>query len=179
MSTFNSPQFNQYAWNGGVGVLTYTPPKFAGRICVTASMANYRITLTAQAGCMQAKIVHLKDYTIGDDQPVDFTFTSWPSPQVLSKAYFTIKESLDDADADALIQKEITSTASSQGQITTTGSSGGTAIGYFIITKDDYGDIVPGRDYYFDIQPINDSGSLYTPIAGWITFKQGATRKTS
>lgn len=198
-STFNNPVFNRVPFNApgapfipvphpnkiclSASMATYRIALAAAmtyRIALAASMANYRIALTAKAGCMVPKTIHLKDYAIGDNQPIDFTLTSWPSPQVMAKTYLTIKKNRDGTtDSDALIQKEITTSAGPQGEITNNGSSGGIATGYFNLLPADYANIVAGVAYEFDIQPINSAGALYTPIDGTITFKKDVTKKTT
>ncbi len=195
-STFNNPVFNRVPFNApgapfipvlhpnkiclSASMATYRIALAAAmtyRIALAASMANYRIALTAKAGCMVPKTIHLKDYAIGDNQPIDFTLTSWPSGQTLAKAYLTIKKNRDGAtDTDALVQKEITTSAGAQGAIT---STSGTAAGYFNILPADYANLVAGVAYEYDIQVINSSGALYTPIDGTITFKKDVTKKTS
>jgi len=198
-STFNNPVFNRVPFNApgapfipvlhpnriclSASMATYRIALAAAmtyRIALTASMANYRIALTAKAGCMVPKTIHLKDYAIGDNQPIDFTLTSWPSGQTLAKAYLTIKKNRDGAsDTDALIQKEITTSAGTPGAITNNGATGGSAIGYFNLLPADYANLVAGVAYEYDIQVINSSGALYTPIDGTITFKKDVTKKTS
>lgn len=122
----------------------------------------------------------LKDYVIGDDTQIPFKLTDWPGGITLAKAYFTIKESLDDTDVQAKVQREITGTLTNEGQITADGTTL-TAEGYFQIRHEDpeWAGIVPGKVYRFDIQPITNQGRVHTPIDGLISFKKGATLAVS
>jgi len=129
---------------------------------------------------MIAKNVTLKGYVIGDDTEIAFELTDWPAGVLLSKAYFTVKKSLKDADGAAIIQRSITSSLTAQGKITANGSLG-TAEGYFLIRHQDaeWTNVKPDLDYYFDIQPITDQATVQTPIVGTIAFIKGRTDATS
>ena len=178
MSTFNSPQFNQAPLNGAANTGAATLPSYVFAVCISTAMTNYRIVLTAAGGCLKPKIQHFTGYAMGDDLPIDFTLTSWPAGQTLSKAYLTLKTATSDADAAAVVQKSITITATTSGQITADGSSG-TATGRIIITKSDYGEVLPDVNYAYDIQVINNSGSVYTPFVGNMSFLADVTDATS
>jgi hypothetical protein len=157
-------------------------------IGLNASMSDSPITapgkirtpIVVSANNMIAKNVRLKDYVIGDDTEIAFELTEWPAGVVLAKAYFTVKRSLSDADAEAVIQREVTTILSAEGQVTASGSNG-TATGYFLIRHQDseWADIKPGSPYHFDIQPITDQSTVQTPIIGTISFQKGATDATS
>jgi hypothetical protein len=145
-----------------------------------AAIGKIRNPVVISANNMIAKNVRLKDYVIGDDTEIAFELTDWPAGVVLAKAYFTVKRSLDDADAAAIIQREITAVLSVEGQITANGSSG-TATGYFLIRHQDseWAEIKPISPYHFDIQPITDQSTVQTPIIGTISFQKGATDAAS
>ena len=158
-------------------------PRLAALVRVTlrASMESpilsapmRRLILKAKATGMTPKTIHLRDLAIGDDTPIEFELSDWPDDAVLAKAYLTIKASKNDADAAAIIQRSITTIGTDQGQITADGSTG-TARGYFMIAKDEFDSIRPRQTYFYDIQPILDSGDVRTPIDGTITFKKGVT----
>lgn len=139
-----------------------------------------RIPIVVSAAYMIAKNVSLKGYVIGDDTEIAFELTDWPAGVVLSKAYFTMKKSLKDLDAAAIVQREITSTLSDQGKITANGSTG-TATGYFLIRHQDaeWANVKPGGAYQFDISPITDQATVQTPVLGTISFVKGSTDKNS
>lgn len=146
---------------------------------ITAS-GKISIPIVVSANNMIAKNVRLKDYVLGDDTEIAFELTDWPAGVALAKAYFTVKGSLSDSDADSIIQREITTVLSAEGQITANGSSG-TATGYFLIRHQDpeWAAIRPIGPYHFDIQPITDQSTVQTPIIGTISFQKGATDATS
>jgi hypothetical protein len=150
------------------------------RIAPIIAPMKIRVPIVVNAVNMIAKNVTLKDYVIGDDTEIAFQLTDWPAGVVLAKAYFTMKESLNDGDADAIIQREITISLSAEGQITANGTSG-TAEGYFLIRHQDseWSDIRPRQPYQFDIQPITDQSTVQTPIIGTISFQKGATDAAS
>jgi hypothetical protein len=132
--------------------------------------------IVVSANNMIAKNVTLKGYVIGDDTEIAFQLTDWPAGVLLSKAYFTMKKSLKDSDASAIIQREITPTLTAEGKITANGASG-TAEGYFLIRHQDteWANVKAGLDYQFDIQPITDQATVQTPVIGTISFVKGAT----
>lgn len=149
------------------------------RTLITAS-ARIRIPIVVRAVNMIAKNVTLKGYVIGDDTEIAFQLTDWPAGVLLAKAYFTMKKSLKDADAAAIIQREITLSLTAEGQITANGSTG-TAEGYFLIRHQDaeWANVKPDLDYFFDIQPITDQATVQTPIVGTISFIKGRTDAAS
>jgi hypothetical protein len=146
---------------------------------VTASVKT-RPPIVVSAINMIAKNVTLKGYVIGDDTEIAFELTDWPAGVLLAKAYFTVKKSLRDLDAAAIIQRSITTTISAQGKITATGVTG-TAEGYFMIRHQDteWANVEPNLDYFFDIQPITDQTTNQTPIVGTISFIKGRTDAVS
>ena len=129
---------------------------------------------------MIAKTVNLKGYVIGDDTQILFQLTEWPAGVLLAKAYFTMKQSLNDLDAAAIIQRDITTALTAEGQITLNGSLG-TAEGYFLIRHQDaeWANVKPDLGYFFDIQPITDQATVQTPIVGTISFIKGRTDAAS
>jgi hypothetical protein len=145
------------------------------RSVITAS-AQIRRPIVVSAKNMIAKNVTLKGYVIGDDTEIAFELTDWPAGVLLSKAYFTMKKSLNDSDAAAIVQREITANLTDQGKITANGSLG-TATGYFLIRHQDaeWANVKPGKAYQFDISPITDQATVQTPVIGTILFQRGAT----
>jgi hypothetical protein len=150
------------------------------RVDPIIATAQIRRPIVINASNMIAQSVALKDYVIGDDTEIAFQLTIWPAGVVLAKAYFTMKQSLDDDDPAAIIQRQITVSLTAEGQITANGSSG-TAEGYFLIRHQDaeWANVRHNQKYYFDIQPITDQATVQTPVVGTISFQRGATRATS
>jgi hypothetical protein len=111
----------------------------------------------------------------GDDLEITRTITLVPSGTTITDAWFTLKEHPDDADSEAIINKQITPTDSpGTGQITDTGADGTGAVRFDLSDTDT---ALPeiGRDYYFDIQVKTAAGSIYTPNAGRFRTVQGVT----
>lgn len=76
------------------------------------------------------------------------------------KAIFTLKRKVEDADAQALLQIEITSTPSAVGQILNDGSITHIAVLEFVITEDDLDGADVGRAVS-GVKVILDNGSAY------------------
>lgn len=111
----------------------------------------------------------------GDDIQITRTITSVPSGETLTDAWFTVKEHPDDTDAAAIIDKQITSVdVPGTGQITDTGADETGAV-RFDLTDADTALLVPGRDYYWDIQVKTSAAAIYTPTAGKIRSVKGVT----
>lgn len=117
----------------------------------------------------------IDDIVAGDDIQITRTITSIPSGELLDLAWFTVKEHSDDADADAIIQKDITtSNVVGTGHITDTGGDQTGAV-RVDLTDTDTALLVPGRDYFWDLQVKTDGGFVYTPTMGKIRSVQGTT----
>lgn len=111
----------------------------------------------------------------GDDLEITRTITSVPSGATLTDAWLTVKEHPDDADSAAIIDKQITSAdVAGTGQITDTGADGTGAV-RFDLKDTDTALLVPGRDYYWDIQVKTSAAAIYTPTVGKIRTVQGRT----
>jgi len=118
----------------------------------------------------------IKDFVAGDDLQITRTITNVPSGAVLTKAWLTIKFRQDDADADAIIQKAITtSNVPGTGQITDDGAGDQSAAVRFDLTDTDTAKLHRGIKYWYDIQVLTDGGAVYTPEIGIITARQGIT----
>ena len=121
----------------------------------------------------------IDDVVAGDDLEITRTITSVPDGATLTDAWITVKEHPDDADASAIIQKAITSSdVPGTGQITDTGADGTGAV-RFDLADTDTALIIPGRDYFWDIQVKTSGGAIYTPTAGKIRTRQGTTTDIS
>lgn len=116
----------------------------------------------------------------GDDIQITRTITSIPSGAALTDAWFTVKEHPDDADSAAIIDKQITTAdVPGTGQITDDGSGDQTGTVRFDLKDTDTALLIPGRDYYFDVQVKTDGGAIYTPTAGRIRTVPGVTKEIS
>lgn len=125
----------------------------------------------------------IKDFVAGDDLQITRTISNISSGASLAKVWFTVKSRQEDADVDAIIQKEITTTdVPGTGQITNAGS--GTppdriATVRFDLLPADTLKLEGRAIYLYDIQVLTDGGAVYTPETGRITAKLGVTIDTS
>lgn len=88
------------------------------------------------------------------------------------KLYFTLKESNDQLDADALIQKD-----SETGGISINDAANGKAIITILNTDTDEAPI--DQPLFADVQVKTPEGEIFTVATGKITFRSQTTRRTS
>ena len=120
--------------------------------------------------------VKVRDLVAGDTWKFIRTYTGLPTGVTISKVYLTIKANETDADAAALVQKSITASATSDGQITDADSSGDGEIAFNIVVgAASSDDLTPEVDYFYDFQGIDSNGYVYTFEKGKITPMQGIT----
>lgn len=81
----------------------------------------------------------------------------------LTKAYFMVKRSLEDLDADSLVTKTINTGLTASGQISAAGPP--TATAKFFISETDLNAISPGN-YVWCVKCIS-AGHAYRPPDGW------------
>lgn len=103
-----------------------------------------------------SKVIHL---TFKTDAGVAINITGWT-------IFFTVKESKDDTDAEALIQKNVT--------VHTSPETGLTDI---VLTATDTRPCA--GNYFYDIQAKKTDGTIITVIDGVITFKEDITIRTT
>jgi len=116
------------------------------------------------------------DWILGDDRQIsgDAQLSANPPPAGdlgLSDAYFTLKRNYSDSDANAVIQKHITTVLAASGQITA-GLGGSLSQLLFKVSSGDYQALVlAGPVYYWDIRIITTSGGVTQTIArGTVVF---------
>lgn len=121
----------------------------------------------------------LKPIVRGDTRKVERTFTGLPSGITIDKAWLTVKTSTSVSDP-GLFQVEITTSATSAGQITDASSSDGQIAMYFVISGANSSAATGGAEYVYDIQ-VRDSVTSYihTLVMGTVTFYDGVTTATS
>lgn len=112
------------------------------------------------------------DWQLGDDRVIQRSVLSsyLVSGDVLSDAFFTVKTSPTDIDANALIQKHITTSGLVSGQIT------GLNLVFNIFSADYEGLISAGTVAYYDIRIISAFGHTVTIETGEIEFQQNVTQ---
>lgn len=116
------------------------------------------------------------DWVLGDDRQISGDAQSSVNPPPsgdlgLSDAYFTLKKNYSDSDANAVIQKHITTAPTASGQITA-GLGGALSNLLFKISSGDYQALVnAGPVYYWDIRIITTSGGVTQTVArGTVVF---------
>lgn len=129
----------------------------------------------------------ISGFAVGDDltvrRTIDRSASNLATGVVIAKAWMTIKESLSDADVDAIVSKEITTTedAGNNGHIEEDGSSvGGSAdpILRFDIQAAD-SRLIDANHRYYDIQVKTDTGAVYTGEKGVIYGEPDVTIATT
>jgi hypothetical protein len=135
-------------------------------------MPNYKATITG--------------FAVGDDllvrRTINRSASNLPTGVSIAQAWLTVKENESDADVDALVQKDITTTdVSGTGQIEEDGSAqAGDAnpILRFDIAASDTRTIGNNHRWY-DIQVKTDTGAIYTGEKGEIWGVGDVTVSTS
>jgi len=92
---------------------------------------------------------------------------------VLTDAYFTLKSSPNLPDADAIIQKHITTVSSPAGQIT---GSPANVLAINVYSADYEGLVSVGPIYYWDFRIITAGGQVYTIATGTVVYEQNVTQ---
>ena len=124
--------------------------------------------------------VRIVDFVGGDDLRITRTYTELQGGILISKAYLTIKRhAKDDNDAEAIIQKTITSSMQMSGEITDNDTTGGSVALYFDLSKDDTALLTPLIPYHYDVQVITIGNAVYTCEKGVIVMQQGVTHSDS
>lgn len=114
---------------------------------------------------MAAKTSNITKVTRGNDVTIEFSITSTVS---LVKARFVVKTSPKKDDAAAIIDKEVTTTLSSAGQIT----GAGPYLVSIIVTKNDTAACKAGLDYRYDLEVFDASNKATTPVGGALNLEQ-------
>lgn len=118
--------------------------------------------------------VKIKNLVIGDARRIKRVYSGLTAGITISRAFLTIKKSEKQADAAALVQKEITATQGIKGQITDTATNGGSIALYFDL---DETDTLPAKpiEYVYDVQVELSGGETHTLEKGTIGFIRGVT----
>lgn len=112
------------------------------------------------------------DWQLGDDRIFNRTVDStalYPGDSI-SDAFLTLKTSPIDLDADALVQKHITTAAGPAGQIS------GFALAINVFSGDYQGLVSAGTVVWYDIRIITARGNTWTVETGSIEFQQNVTQ---
>jgi hypothetical protein len=129
--------------------------------------------------CEQKVGTKIRELTAGDDWTIRRTVVNIPTGQSLVSAWFTAKLNMEDDDADAIVQKEITSVDQvGIGQIEDTGGVSGTAMLRFDLLPEDTELFEPYQTYYYDVQVKTSTGKYNTPDDGTIIALPQVTQAT-
>jgi hypothetical protein len=108
--------------------------------------------------------------TRGNDVGLKFTIKT---PTALSVARLVIKANKNPLDPDpGIVNKTVTLTPSSDGQIIDSGLVNGIAIILFTLAKTVTDDFTAGQKYFWDIEVFDVSNNANTPRGGTIQFEQ-------
>lgn len=132
----------------------------------TYSLLNYAMTKTN---------VSITNLVIGDTKRFTRTYSDLPSGSTVATAYLTVKMRDTYADADAVVAKSITTTATSSGEITDALTTGGSIAFYFDMSKTDTAAFSAGIAYVYDIQVKLSGGEIHTMERGTMTWIRSIT----
>lgn len=118
----------------------------------------------------------LRPIVRGDTHKVGtLTFTNVPTGIVIDKAWMTVKANTSLSDP-GLFQIEITSSATSSGQITDASSSDNQLGMYFVVSGTNSNLATGGMTYLYDIQVrTQGTNNVNTLAMGTVTFYDGVT----
>jgi len=112
----------------------------------------------------------ITDFVAGDALDVNRTVTDIPTGRTLTKAWLTFKRNRYQSDSDALLQKTITPSQTSSGQITDTGSSGTGQVTFQLSSAETLA-LPIEVDTPYEIKVLTDANKPYT-------LEQGVYRAT-
>lgn len=121
----------------------------------------------------------ITDFIAGDDFTIERTIGAIPSGQILTQLWFTIKSKIEHTDAQAILQKILTSDFDPDvGYIDDVGSDG-TGHAYIYLSPTDTALLTAYSEYRYDIQVKLSAGGISTPETGVIIAFPQITRSTS
>lgn len=124
--------------------------------------------------------VRIVDFVGGDDLRITRTYTGLQGGITISKGYLTIKRrAKDDTDAEAVVQKMITTAEQASGMIQDDDTTGGSIQMYFDLSNSDTSLLTPLIPYHYDVQVHTIGNAIYTCEKGVIVMHQGVTDSTS
>lgn len=116
----------------------------------------------------------ISDFFVGDNLDIEKDITDIPAGETLATAWFTVKRKPTDLDADAIMQKTITSGSSSSGIITDIGIDGTGHVKFTLLPADTLL-LAPNNEYLYDIQVETSAGKIFTKDYGKIIGHQQIT----
>ncbi len=116
----------------------------------------------------------------GEDKEVPRTVTVTDIlPDTLAKAWLTVKRKLTDSDADAVIQKIITPTLGSDGQIDVVGAADADGHLFFLLTATDTRTLAASVRYFYDIKALSSGGAAIQLEDGRMIARAAVTQASS
>lgn len=115
----------------------------------------------------------------GDSFQIIRTVTGLPAGETIAQAWFTIKVSANDTDANAKLQKVITESTSAGTGVITDNVAGSSCSLRFDIGGTDWDLLRAGKSYRYDIQVKTSGGGIYTPEDGTFVAKPEITKATT
>ena len=116
---------------------------------------------------------------IGDDFTIARTYTDVPTGVTITKAWLTVKASDRQLDAAALMQLDITTSLTANGQITDADTTDGTISMQFKMPRAKTGLALPNIPYGYDVQVKASDGLIHTMELGSVSFVKGRTDATT
>jgi hypothetical protein len=121
----------------------------------------------------------IEPIVMGDDFTVQRTYTNVPTGVTITKAWLTIKASDRQIDIDALIQLDITTSITANGNITDADTTDGTIEMYFNLPRAKTALAEANLQYGYDVQVKASDGLVHTMEMGTISFVRGRTDATT
>lgn len=123
----------------------------------------------------------LTDWQVGDDRIFTGDVSTIASGLLgtdpnLTDAYFTIKLNPSDVDANAILQKHITTFLGPAGQITQNNNLFASVLLFHIFSGDYEGLVQASTVYYWDFRVITKGGTTWTCASGQLQFQQQVTQ---
>jgi len=112
---------------------------------------------------------------MGDDFTIQRTYTDVPTGVTITKAWLTVKASDRQIDADALMQLDITTSLTANGQITDADTTDGIIAMVFKMPRAKTALATPNLQYGYDVQVKASDGLIHTMELGTVSFVRGRT----
>jgi hypothetical protein len=116
---------------------------------------------------------------IGDDFTIQRTYTDIPVGGTIIKAWLTVKASDRQIDADALMQLDITTSLTANGQITDADTTDGKIGMVFKLPRAKTALAQSNHEYGYDVQVKASDGLIHTMELGTVSFTKGRTDATT
>lgn len=117
----------------------------------------------------------IEPIVIGDDFTVERTYIDVPTGVTITKAWLTVKASDRQIDAAALMQLDITTSLTANGQITDADTTDGTISMVFKLPRAKTALAQPNIPYGYDVQVKASDGLIHTMELGSMSFARGRT----